>query len=50
MNALEHTADGWQAHQFTVNRRLALAATIRAHRTTTVRLDAEFGRISQSLG
>jgi len=50
VNALEHTADGWQAHQFSVNRRLALAATVRAHRTTTVRLDAEFGRISQSLG
>ncbi|MFM7750947.1 MAG: hypothetical protein ACKPB0_11110, partial [Opitutaceae bacterium] len=50
VNALEHTADGWQAHQFTVNRRLALASTVRINRTTTLRLDAEFGRISQSLG
>ena len=50
VNALEHTADGWQAHQFTVNRRLALAATWRVLRHTTVRLDAEYGRLSQSLG
>jgi len=50
VNALEHTADGWQAHQFTVNRRLALAATWRVLKHTTVRVDAEYGRLSQSLG
>ena len=50
VNALDHGADGWQAHQFTRNRRLALAATYRPFRAVTARLDAEFGRISTSLG
>lgn len=50
INALDQDAEGWQAHQFSRNRRLALAATYRAGRSTMLRLDAEFGRISTSLG
>ena len=49
VNALEHTANGWQEHQFAENRRLALASTYQPWRRTTVRLEAEYGRIVNSM-
>lgn len=49
INAVDQEADGWQRHQFSENRRLALAATWRPLQRTTVRFDAEFGKVRNSL-
>jgi iron complex outermembrane recepter protein len=49
LNVLHHTADGWQEHQFVENQRLHFAGTYRPWERLTVRVDAEYGHVKNTL-
>jgi iron complex outermembrane receptor protein len=49
LNAVYHTSDGWQEHQFGDNRRVHGAVTYRPWDKLTVRLEAEYGHVENTL-